>query len=291
MLARIMKYEFRSANRLLIPFFAFALISSLVSRFILFISEYMWEPIAIILSALASSYGLILLWCIPVLTFVFSIVRFYQSMVSNEAYLHFTLPVGIDALLISRLLTSTIYILISAIVAIICGFIFVPEAHLIFITPFNTSSFDFLGTSINQNISLATLPPDIIASGIGYVVFIIILSSIISLLYTYLAIALGGRLFKNRIVGSVVAYFVIGQIQNLLNVPLVATLSTFLTNNSYLIMNYIENLIERNPLDTLRNFLTMFWAYGLILGFVSLAPIAIHYLITRYLFTKQLNLE
>ena len=78
-------------------------------RLLLIISPYIWKPIGNVLSAMAGTIRGILPAFVIVVMVMLLFLRFYRAVTGSEAYLHFTLPVGVDAHLLARLAVSTVW--------------------------------------------------------------------------------------------------------------------------------------------------------------------------------------
>lgn len=112
MLGKLLKYELMATARIFLPLFAALIVLSFINR--LFSSLGLSAPsvIGIILSV-------IIIIGICVLTFVLTLQRFRNNLLSNEGYLMMTLPVKTDSLILSKLFAATIWNIASFIVVVV----------------------------------------------------------------------------------------------------------------------------------------------------------------------------
>lgn len=121
MLKQLLKYEFKATKRLYFGLYlALALLSVVLG--VTFRQENAWADntnfgrLEVILMVLYLSVIL----AIAVLCFVNTIQRFYQNLLGREGYLMHTLPVNENQLILSKLLTSMVWVLCSGLVGIVC---------------------------------------------------------------------------------------------------------------------------------------------------------------------------
>ena len=118
MLGKLMKYELMATGRVFLPMYAALLILSGVSRLLALLPLNTPRTIGIVISV-------ILMVGIMVITFVLMIQRFRSNLLSNEGYLMMTLPVKTDSLILSKMFTSAIWSVASALMVLISIFIMV----------------------------------------------------------------------------------------------------------------------------------------------------------------------
>ncbi len=112
MLKKLLKYEFKSTVRLFIPVYIAIVLVSIVNRLFRIINiELAFNLTIIVLVSLFIALG--------VLTVIGVIQRFKKNLLSDEGYLMFTLPVSSTKLIISKLITSVVWTVTSAIVAVL----------------------------------------------------------------------------------------------------------------------------------------------------------------------------
>lgn len=121
MLKQLLKYEFKATKRLYFGLYlALALLSVVLG--VTFRQEHAlahstsFQNLEVILMIVYVSVIL----AIAVLCFVNTIQRFYQNLLGREGYLMHTLPVTETQLILSKLLTSMVWVLCSGLVGIVC---------------------------------------------------------------------------------------------------------------------------------------------------------------------------
>lgn len=195
MLRKLMKYEIRATARWFIPLYAALLIFSLINRFLLNSGRLESEAImnawqiATILSMVI--YG-ILFFGIMVVTFIVVIQRFYKSLLGDEGYLMFTLPVKTWKLVMSKLLVAMLWNLLSAIIGM-CSV-------LMHITYQDIRDFSE---------SLAMLQKYLGIAGYISIPLLVLASFAFSIIQMYTAIALGHLFRKHKLLASFGMYIVI----------------------------------------------------------------------------------
>ena len=131
---------------------------------------------------------------------VFIIDRFYKGLLGNEGYLMFTLPVTSTAHIASKALTSMIFSVASAIVALLSGVLLMAV-----LTPLNLSDVAQAFQEAGRYLRVNPLPV-----GTGWVVaeFIVytLIAAAVSILQIYTAISIGHLGKKNRGWFALLAY-------------------------------------------------------------------------------------
>lgn len=121
MLKQLMKYEFKATKSLYFGLYlALALLSVVLG--VSFRQENAWADntnfgrLEVILMVLYLS----VIFAIAVLCFVSTVQRFYKNLLGREGYLMHTLPVTETQLILSKLITSMVWVLCSGLVGIVC---------------------------------------------------------------------------------------------------------------------------------------------------------------------------
>lgn len=121
MLKQLLKYEFKATKRLYFGLYlALALLSVVLG--VTFRQEHAlahstsFQNLEVILMIVYVSVIL----AIAVLCFVNTIQRFYRNLLGREGYLMHTLPVTETQLILSKLLTSMVWVLCSGLVGVVC---------------------------------------------------------------------------------------------------------------------------------------------------------------------------
>jgi hypothetical protein len=191
MLGKLLKYELRPGARLLLPLYgsviAMAGLTNLSFRFLS-------ETIALnFLTGVITLGYVLLIFATFVITQIFLVQRFYKSLLGDEGYLMFTLPVGIDTHIAVKLLSSIIWTVLGAAAALL----------------------SFAALAIDQLYRLPELVATIISElariGIDLPVAQIALTTFFSLtsftLMVYASIVIGHLFHGHKLLGSFLAYF------------------------------------------------------------------------------------
>lgn len=118
MLGKLMKYEIKSCGRIFFPFYIMGLIFSLIAS--LFINFDNYEHNFSVLYVVGIFAGLAFFIAAIVLTILLIVQRFNKGLLEDEGYLMFTLPVSQKSLVLSKFLTSLLFIILTSIVGMIC---------------------------------------------------------------------------------------------------------------------------------------------------------------------------
>ena len=126
MLGKLIKYEFKACGRVFFPIYLVILILSIINRIY---SQYGFiQSLKNTLSQKGSLLGvqgiltvvlLALFVSLLVITISFTIQRFKKSLLEDEGYLIFTLPVSSRNIILSKYIVSLIFVILSTLVAIL----------------------------------------------------------------------------------------------------------------------------------------------------------------------------
>ncbi|HCX63687.1 MAG TPA: ABC transporter permease [Eubacteriaceae bacterium] len=263
MLGKLLKYEIKATSRLFLPLYGALLVFSAINRII--------DPFRIInasenfniqtfFSFVLTGIYFALIVGIMALTFVIMIQRFYKSLLGDEGYLMFTLPVSTQKHIVGKLLIAALWIIASIGVTFISVFILSEDIEIL-------PSFSMLFEGIQMtfgNIGFVTIP----------LFFIMVIAE--QVLMVYAAISLGLLFKRYRLIGSIVMYGVLYTIEQMINLGLLMIVGRNVLEHFELSMLPTPATINLYVLG----FTVFFAAYG-----------AVYFLISRYMLTKKLNLE
>jgi len=191
MLSKLLKYDLKSIFKPLIPIFGITILLSTLQR----ISTILGETYTIlkIPAGFLTAFYIILLIALPIASFIFSILKYYQNLAKDEGYLMHTLPVRKSELVASKLISAAVA-MFSTIVVIILALIitFAGILHFSDITDFFEMVFQ-------------SLP--------SFFVIMILISFILSYLsqqiMIYLSLALGQKHNNHKVMYSIIYGIVI----------------------------------------------------------------------------------
>lgn len=224
----------------------------------------------------------VVLFCLYVIAFIgiftliviYLFMHYYKTMHSSQGYLTFTLPINVHTILGAKLLTGSLWLLLSSVLAILSvGILLVlgvgPEVL--------SEVFDFGIPELQE--ALLEMEAEIGMNALAFLVICMVsllLSIPYNLLFVYLSMAIGQLFHANKVAFSVVAGFclyIFGQIS-----------STILLL-CFGFRNYLQMDSANSPSQILSP--SMFYS-GLLL---TILYTLIMYFATHWILSKKLNLE
>ncbi len=203
MLGKLMKYDLRSGIRtfalIWIGLAALAAINGLTLR-IAFDGDIQSKLANFIITVLPMVLLVALYVAMGIFMLVFIINRFYKGLLGNEGYLMFTLPVTSTAHIASKALTSMIFSVASAIVALLSGVLLMAV-----LTPPNFSDVAQAFQEAGRYLRVNPLP-----AGTGWLIaefaVYMLIAAAVTILQIYTAISIGHLAKKNRGWFALLAY-------------------------------------------------------------------------------------
>lgn len=267
MLSKLLKYELKATARIFLPVYIALLMFAGITKFTSTISPEKWATPAIISMAIY----IIIMVGMFVMTFVMMIQRFYKNLLSDEGYLMHTLPVKPWKHIVSKLLVSMLWMLISGVAALISIFIIALEKGDF--TRLNGQLVSFYHQAIEDlGTSAYVLTFEII---IG---FLISLASIILIVYASIAI---GHLFnKHRMLASFGAFIALNTLSQVFFM--------FISMVPEIVNNISVSITSSSDFLSLQPLILLAIAFGIIcVGLLCAA----YFAITSFIISKRLNLE
>lgn len=295
MLGKLIKHDFHSLSRVLLPtqlaVLAATILASLGFAFNVRTSAYSIEATGFLsllkmLTGFLSGIMLLAIIAASILVAFIIFQRFYKNLMCSEGYLTFTLPVSTSEILWSKLITAMLWTIISSVVIFICVNIFVL---------FGTAESGFINTEAYREIGKALHEVNaLLGARIIWPILELVLFSIVataySILQIYLALIIGGIVSqKHKILAAIGFYFVIN-----IAVSILSTTAQFFLNGSMAAsFNKLDNMhYEASSALEAYNIIfgaiqPYFWFYLVF----SLAITAGLFLISHYFLKNKLNLE
>ena len=204
MLGKLMKYEIKSCGRIFFPFYIMGLIFSLIAA--LFINFDNYEHNFSVLYIVGIFAGLALFIAAIVLTILIIVQRFNNGLLEDEGYLMFTLPVSQKTLVLSKFLTSLLFIILTSIVGMIC------IALVSVMVGYKMSDVIDIGYGLKNMGSILSKN----AVGILFYILSYIVNYSVFILTIYLAITICHlpKLSKHKVLSGLVAMIVLNIIQS-----------------------------------------------------------------------------
>jgi hypothetical protein len=200
MLSKLLKYEFKSTSRKFLPLYGAIIIISIILNFGIRFPQMM--PINMISGMVL--FGLLV--SLAIITLMTIIKRFKDNLLSDEGYLMFTLPVSSEKLILSKLITSIVWMLLSGILAIFSALLIIANKE--FITGMS-ELFDEIPELLNY------FKMDyLIVAILGLITFFTQTIYFILLIYTSLSVSQMAIFNKHRGIISFIAFIVLYSIVN-----------------------------------------------------------------------------
>lgn len=259
MLRKLIKYEIKATARTFLPVYLVLILFGIINSFMSFNSESFSVPQFITLTL----YILIFVGMF-VASLIVMIQRFYKNLLSEEGYLMFTLPVKPYKHIISKLIISLMWIILSSIVAILSIVIIsLQEISL-------SEIFAEFGRAWNMAYSVlgASFYHFLIQMSVGFIV-----SMASGILLIYVSIALGQLSNNHKILASIGAFIGIYTIVQIISATL------FIGFDG---QGLVYSLMQHSPIP-----FTLIWLAIALSAVFS----AIFFFITTVILNKRLNLE
>lgn len=260
MLAKLLKYDFRSLGKKVLPLSLGLLLLALFTRGFYWVAGF--SKILDIPKGFLTVAFVLGLIGVPLATFVLGITRFYQNLIKDEGYLTNTLPVKKSSIIISKCIVANVYLLLAAVISIASFFIVFYNAEL-------GKAMVEMWNQISQAFTPGLLALTIITSVVGFIMQYFMFT---------LAIALGQMQNTKKGVYSFVYTIVLYTVSQI--VSSVALFGYLLIDSD--LMTKLDQEIP--PIGAL---------YGLmwISLVISIVLCAVYYYGTVYIFQRKLNLE
>lgn len=266
MLSKLLKYEIKATARIFLPLYLVLLIFAGINQLITSLSpEELGFPFAI-----SMFLYIIILVGVFIITFIVMIQRFYKNLLSDEGYLMFTLPTQSWKHIMSKLLVSMMWIVISILVSIVSIVIIAMDKIQLSDITYGLQVmceqiYNTFGTSV-------------------YLLIIeLILGSIIglgtSILMIYASIAIGHLFNQHRILASMGAYIALNTITQILS----AISGTVFFRASF--FGSSEAAFSNTPESAFIHY--VMWFCIILSGILA----AGYYITTNIILSKRLNLE
>lgn len=295
MLGKLIKYDFRSLSRILFPT-QIAILGATIIATLGFLFNVridlsgasMNGGIGLLRIIIGFLSGIMVLGIIAASFLVAFIIfqRFYKSLMSDEGYLTFTLPVTTTDILWSKLITAMLWTIISGVVIFICINIFLvlgTSRRVVFnfeiyreISRFIHEAFQTIGGKL-------TLPM------IEFVLLSLV-SLAYSILHVYLALIIGGIVSqKHKVLAGIGFYFAISMIVGTIS----SVVQYFIGEPLLSRFNALEGVPfdSRTPIEIYDIIFSASQPYYWFMLIFMLALSAAFFILCHYLLKNKLNLE
>lgn len=271
MLGKLIKHEFRATSRIMAPLLLIVLALSAVVRFsiqALENSEMNFLNILAVLLIAAFAIGII---AVNLMSIIIMIQRFYKNLLGEEGYLMFTLPTSVHSIVWSKLIVSIVWFLATAIIMVLIVAVMAMSTNAL---AEMKVAFSAIGEFFRR---LGT------GNTIGYIaeiLLIMFLASAAMCLQFYAAMALGHSFANHKGLLSVVFFFAISFVIQIITTQIVVWLGS-------------SDVLSRTnifPAETLEEALrAIHWGFLSMAGYLLVTGGAC-YAITTITLKKRLNL-
>ena len=287
MLKQLLKYEFKATKRLYFGLYlALALLSVVLG--VSFRQENArvdntnFGRLEVILMVLYLS----VIFAIAVLCFVSTVQRFYKNLLGREGYLMHTLPVTETQLILSKLLTSMVWVLCSGLVGVVCITVMV-SIGVLDAEVLGTLSWD-RWKQLWQMLYEEIGPEFWVAMVWTILINLARLASLI--LCVYAACMIAHQFKKQTMVAGILAFIGLNVVENQIDKLLGTNDAALFVDVTYKLVD-VSGVSEGTPV---MHYMTAAFGQGArcLFCFVFTAAIAaVYFCLTRWLMKHKLNLE
>lgn len=291
MLGKLIKHDFRSLSRTLVPANIAILGATIIAALGLTFNlrrnynNVAEGPLMNMLQTI--SVILIVIMVIAIIAAFFFILfmifqRFYKNFMTSEGYLTFTLPAKTSNLLWSKLITAIIWTAISTLVGILCLFIFLT---------FGTADSGFANTALLKTIGDAFRAlGEVYTSGVTVIIIeailFIIASAVSSILHVYLALIIGGTVSQKHKLGAGIGfYFVINMAMSIISSIVMTVFATSISDS--VVISGSTHTTQEAINSVVASVQPVYWVMMALLIVFSVA----FFILSHYFLKNKLNLE
>lgn len=266
MLTKLIGYEMKAFGRIILPLYGATIgMAIIMGAGIRLRDENLFNSL---LGAAIIMIFVSLVIATMVMTGILCVQRFYRNLLGNEGYMMFSLPVETHTLILAKVLSSLIWAILGGaagmITVVVMGLMAIPMQDTIRF--FKEISLQLRMFSIGKELGMVLVW-----------LLILVLIFVATLMHIYTAIAIGHQWAAHRLLGSVLAFFGIDMIRNII--------STLLGRFGHYTgtLDYFFDLYQVDEI--------MMWRVQGFLVVSTLLLIAVYSVITWYLLDRRLNLE
>ena len=271
MLGKLIKYEMKATARIFWMIYALVLIFALLTRIsaigdLASINEGGWLRV-LIFTIFISLYVLMLI-AMYAATTIIVVTRFYSNMFTSEGYLMFTLPAKPWQLLLSKVLTTAVWVVANLVVTMVSVLIMLSHREI----------WDAFLTGWRE------VMPAIQESGVNVAPFVLefailmLIGTVTYALPMYACICVGQLWGKHRVLGAFLAYVGLNVISQVIGGVVSAILQVSTQHASY-------------ALQTPSEVMTFLHGTFIVSIVMSLVFGAVYFLVCSHIMDKKLNLE
>ena len=266
MLTKLIGYEMKAFGRIILPLYAATIGMALIMGLGIRLQDQ--DVFSSLLGVVIIMIFISLIFATMVMTGVLCVQRFYRNLLGNEGYLMFSLPVGTHQLILAKALGSLIW-------AILGGLAGACTMFAVCLTAIPFSELTRMFKRVMLNFRLMHME-DAIGTALIWLI-ILILEFAVTLMQIYTALAIGHQWTEHRILGSVLAYFGINVVKNIVGGLLMKI--GYYTGGTVFLASQLE-----------QTELASWQVQAMIIG-SAIVMIVIYSAATWYLLDRRINLE
>lgn len=272
MLNKLLKYEFKSTARYILPLLALLFIMSFAAwlGIRLLTSGYTGRTSAVFAAIFVVLFFLSVM-ALAVVTLVVVVYRFYRNLLGAEGYLMHSLPVSIHKLIWSKLISAVVWFAVTGVCIYGCLFTVAFRAE-VWAEVLSELRALFERLSLAYGIGAFELVSVVLELGL-----LLLLGSASSVLLFYASLSIGHSFARYRLLSSVGVFLGLGLLSQLLTI-LLAVITGYRLRGFVSVLN-LESLAQLG--------------HALLIGGIVLngAYCVVLYLATAHMLGKRLNLE
>lgn len=292
MLKKLIKHEIKDTKRFFIPMYlGFAAILvlerlSLIFTEVIELEQTILGTVAEIIIGLVSLLSVLVTIAVFLSPYIYSVIRFYKSMICDEGYLTLTLPVKTGQLIKSKLIVSLLWQIITLAIAFTFGILFFMSMDFQMVSDIFTKASDILG-----------LFSEMIGNGTMILLCVLFFFTFLSqtvgnILSFYNAMSIGQTFQKNKFLVSAGIYIgiqmAIAAISQVLMLVFTVVFQ-FLDLEAFEL--YVDELYLNDP-SSIGTFFGQMYCWIFVVAIVMNILLSLgYYFVTKYFMTKKLNLS
>ena len=277
MLGKLMKYEVKCCGRTFFPLYIIVLLFSILGGLFINFDDGSSDKFGIIY-VIGILVAFALFVAMIVITIVLIVQRFNNSLLGDEGYLMFTLPVGEKTIVLSKFLTSLLFIILTSIVSIV-SILVVGAIFSYKIDEVIDMSYLFKGVGEIISGNIGGIAFHLFSSIVDYSVFILTI-------YLTITIAHLPGLSKHKTIAALGTFIILCVIQSIISSIVDLTISDSFIES-------LESQLVEDPSYVIEcfNVALSVYAYQVVNLIVNLIIAAASFFGISFLLENKLNLE
>ena len=278
MLAKILKYEFKTTARIFGLMYAGLVVLAGVNALVLLFQQNQDSGILAAASAILLATFVLLAIGVFAATFIIIIIRFYR-LLGDEGYLWFTLPPTAGQHIVGKFIVAFIWSTASGLMVI--------ASVLIVTLPLGwTGQLHLISQGWNELVAMGFNANLLLFASLILALF----SGVSGILMLYTAMAIGPVVTKSRFAGSVIAciiiYFVVQAVNIIPTIAMMVPVAPLITDEALMTAG-----VDSLEMIQIAGYTNQVMLISLVaFGALYIALSVVFFLLTRYFITKKLNL-